>query len=92
MVVGYVIEEEVQMMDDGHPTTDLRLIGGDMMYSTSWDTSIPCVCEVQRGSTVGTCIGCMGTGGTVQSDTHSNDNIRRSEAQQDEGRLGIRVS
>ena len=46
MVVRYVIEEEVQMMDDGHPTTDLRLTGGDMMYSTSWDTSIPLVCGV----------------------------------------------
>ena len=44
---GYVIEEEVQMMmDDGHPTTDLRLTGGDMMHSTSWDTSIPLVCGV----------------------------------------------
>ena len=40
---GDVIEEEVSMMDDGHPTTDLRLTGGDMMYSTSWDTSVPLV-------------------------------------------------
>ena len=29
--MGYVIEEEVQMMDDGHPTTDLRSTGGDMI-------------------------------------------------------------
>ena len=43
---GYVIEEEVQMMDGSHPTTDLRLTGGDMMYSTSWDTSVPLVCGV----------------------------------------------
>ena len=43
---GYVIEEEVQMMDDGQLTTDMRLTGGDMMYSTSWDTSIPLVCRV----------------------------------------------
>ena len=29
--VGDVIEEEVPVMGDGHPTTDLRLTGGDMM-------------------------------------------------------------
>ena len=40
---GYVIEEEVQMMMDG---SHLRLTGGDMMYSTSWDTSVPLVCGV----------------------------------------------
>ena len=44
MVVGYVIEEEVQMINGSHLTTDLRLTGGDMIYSTSWDTSIPLVC------------------------------------------------
>ena len=42
MVVGYAMKEEVHIMDDSQLTADLRLTGGD---STSWDTSVPIVCE-----------------------------------------------